>query len=153
MTKRKGNRRQGRELAFQVLYGLNYVPARDEGHLGRLFNNCPREEGEVDPDIQAFAWDLVHGVSGKAAELNELITRFSQNWRIERIGKIELTILRLALFEMLFKPDIPLKVAINEAVELAKSFGDENSRNFVNGILDAVAKAVEDGDFGVHKKF
>lgn len=99
---------------------------------------------------EGFAWDLAYGVWSKQEELDRIIASLSQHWRIERIAKIELTILRLALFEILHRPDIPVKVAINEAIELAKQFGDENSRGFVNGILDAAAKAVEHGEIGVH---
>ncbi|MDD4648423.1 MAG: transcription antitermination factor NusB, partial [Desulfoplanes sp.] len=75
-------------------------------------------------------------------ELDTTIARFSKHCKLNRIAKIELTILRLAVFEMLHVPDVPVRVTINEAIELAKKFGDDNSRTFVNGILDAVAKDV-----------
>jgi N utilization substance protein B len=74
-----------------------------------------------------------------------VIGQFSRHWKVDRIGKIELTVLRLAVFEMLYREDIPPKVAINEAIELAKQFGDERSRPFVNGLLDAAAKALDEG--------
>ncbi len=102
------------------------------------------------PTPKGFSWDLASGVWSKQEELDQIIAKLSQHWRIERIGRIELTILRLALFEILHRPDVPVKVAINEAIELAKQFGDENSRGFVNGILDAAAKALENGEIGVH---
>jgi len=84
-------------------------------------------------------------------EIDALIVRFSKNWKLSRIAKVELTILRLAVFEILYRPDIPLRVTLNEAIELAKRYGDENSRNFINGILDAIAKAVDNGEFEIHK--
>ncbi len=87
----------------------------------------------------------MEGVWSEQKELDTHLARFSQNWRIERMGKVEITLLRLALYEILFRADIPPKVAINEAVELSKQFGDEGSRGFVNGILDAAAKALESG--------
>ncbi|MDY7001028.1 MAG: transcription antitermination factor NusB [Thermodesulfobacteriota bacterium] len=93
-----------------------------------------------------FAWELVSGVWERVESLDKVIVRFSRHWKLKRIAKVELAILRLALFEMLFSKDTPPKVAINEAVELAKRFGDENSKNFVNGILDAAAKALEHGE-------
>lgn len=150
-------RRAARERAFQVLYGLYFESADSELELARAFSRSPDQDIPVD-SIQGkglrrpegFAWDLTFGVWKQQQELDEIIVRFSQNWRIERIAKTELAILRLALYEMLHRPDIPVKVAINEAVELAKQFGDENTRSFVNGILDAAAKAIENGEIGVH---
>ena len=78
-------------------------------------------------------------------QLDEVIGLFSQNWRIDRIGRVELTLLRIAVYEMLYRIDVPPKVAINEALELSKQFGDANARGFINGILDAAAKALEGG--------
>ena len=72
--------------------------------------------------------------------LDNIIARHSRHWKLERIARMELAILRLALFELLHMPDVPAKVVINEAVELAKDFGDDNSGTFVNGVLDAVAR-------------
>ncbi|MDO9632752.1 MAG: transcription antitermination factor NusB, partial [Humidesulfovibrio sp.] len=95
---------------------------------------------------------LVQGVCENQAEIDKVIGKHSDHWKIGRIGKVELAILRLSLFEILHRSDIPLKVAINEAIELAKGFGDENSRSFVNGILDAVARAVDEGRFDIEKK-
>lgn len=143
--------------AFQVLYGLHYEDVVTEEALSRAFAKSPDPELEVDDaktrsprKAEGFAWELTRGVWSLREQLDEVIVRFSQNWRIQRIAKTELSILRLALYEMLHRPDIPVKVAINEGVELAKQFGDENSRSFVNGILDAAAKAIEHGEIGLH---
>lgn len=151
---KKGGRRTGRRRAFEVLYGLGFVPAADLDELRRAFETAPRrsEAEEAAEPVQSreeFAWKLVSGVWGGLEDIDATIGRFSQHWKIGRIAKVELTILRLALYEMLHLDDVPLKVAINEAVELAKRFGDENSKNFVNGILDAVAKAIEHGELRV----
>ncbi len=154
-------RRSSREKAFQVLYGLHYAPVQDEKGLRKDFAACPDPLNDPGPwgeqappapseEPEGFAWELALGVWRNSGEIDEVVRRFSQNWRIERIARTELTILRLALYEMLHRPDIPVKVSINEAVELAKRFGDENSRGFVNGILDAAAKAIEDGEIGLH---
>ena len=96
-------------------------------------------------ELSGFTWELVHGVWQKQADLDKVITEFSQNWRLERMGRVELALLRLAMYELLFSDETPPKVIINEAIELSKQFGDDNSRGFVNGILDAAVKAVEAG--------
>ncbi len=111
--------------------------------LIRSFDNFWTEE-DFDMERQdSYAWTLVEGVFDNYVSIDEIITRHSQHWKLNRIAKVELTILRLSLFEMLFCPDIPLKVAMNEAIELAKDFGDDNSKTFVNGVLDAAAKGAE----------
>ena len=157
MTQAKtGGRRTGRRRAFEVLYGLSFVPVQSMDELRRAFDLTPRRSEEEEEAAQTsenreeFAWKLVSGVWLGKEDIDGTITRFSQHWKLARIAKVELTILRLALFEMLHMDDVPLKVAINEAVELAKRFGDDNSKNFVNGILDAAAKAIENGELRVH---
>ncbi len=150
--KSKGSRRQGRTLAFQVLFGLAFDPQTEQAALRRAFARNPAVEDCESPEAVSFASELVFGVVEHLADIDQVIGKHSDNWKIGRIAKIELAILRLSLFEILHRQDIPLKVAINEAIELAKSFGDENSRAFVNGILDAVARAVDQGRFGIEKK-
>lgn len=149
----KNPRRLSRRKAFQILYGLSFVPVDKAEKLREAYDHYPQPttNGQLPEAAETYAWELVSGVWGNQAALDEVVGRFSQHWKLGRIGRIELTILRLALFEMLHRPDIPLKVAINEAVELAKTFGDDSSGNFVNGILDAAAKAVEQGQFGISK--
>ena len=151
--KKPVSRRKARKQAFECLYGLIFETAADERSLRRVFKRCPHdvEEGEDDTG-QDFAWALVHGVWAKQREIDAVIVRFSTNWKLSRIAKVELTILRLAVYEILYCPDIPLRVALNEAIELAKRYGDDNSRNFINGILDAIAKAVDSGEFPIDKE-
>ncbi len=169
-------RRAERALAFQVLYGLSFSPVTDITSLRAAFwqspDNADRREEEKrreemsatehgvthkrakknaddstpPPLPEGFAWELVEGVWHNSEALDTVIERFSKNWRLDRLGRIELTVLRLALFEMLYRADIPAKVAINEALELAKQFGEHAARNFVNGVLDAVARALETGE-------
>lgn len=144
---KKAPRRAERSLAFQVLYGLAFTPATDISDVAKAFRNAP-EQNEIagkDLDLQGFAWELVEGVWSNQANLDALLGSLSQNWRVERMGKVEITLLRLALFEILYRGDVPPKVAINEAIEISKQFGDDASRGFVNGILDAAAKAFESG--------
>lgn len=147
MSKGKSaNRRGERAQAFQVLYGLSFADATSLEDVRRAFLQSPdhqeTEEGELP---SGFAWDLVQGVWSKRDELDKTISRFSRNWRVDRMGRVELTLLRLAMYELLYRQDVPAKVAINEALELTRQFGEDNATSFVNGILDAAAKALEKG--------
>ncbi len=157
-------RRAARSKAFQVLYSLQFSPTTTFGEVRSAFTDMPdpsdadmdnvseevTEEGPVMP--YGFAWDLVEGVWSHAAVLDRTIERFSQNWRVDRLGKIELTLLRMALYEMLFRPDVPPKVTINEALELSARFGDAKAKSFINGVLDAAAKALEAGTISVEAR-
>lgn len=138
------NTRSGqRRLAFQVLYGLDFSPKMDEAGLRQTL-----EVFKTDDCVNLdFAWSLITGVFRNVAELDRIIASYLKGWRLERIAKTELGILRLLVFEMLFVREIPMKGAINEGVELAKDFGNDNSSIFVNGILDAVAKDFNFGKF------
>jgi N utilization substance protein B len=143
-------RRKARRRAFQVLYGFGFEPPVSERGLVKAIKDAP-EDPELAGEGDEYVLTLVKGVWNGLDELDRVIQEHSQNWKIARIAKVELTILRLALYEILHVEDIPLRVALNEAVELAKQFGDENSPSFVNGILDAVAKAVDQGKHAVKK--
>ncbi|WP_421900191.1 transcription antitermination factor NusB [Maridesulfovibrio sp.] len=153
MSQTKGLRRKGRVLAFQVLYGLSFVPPHGGWTTERIYNQSPAVIRETEEDLILYARELLLGIWNAQEELDEVIGRYSKHWKIERIAKVELAILRLAVYELVHKPDIPLKVGINEGIELAKKFGDGNSRNFINGILDAVARDIDTGKFKVEKNF
>ena len=148
-------RRAARSRAFQVLYSLQFSPSTTLGDVRTAFlthadmdeNAETREE-----KLYGFAWELVEGVWSNVKNLDSVIERFSQNWRVDRLGKIELTLLRLAVFEMLYRADVPPKVAINEALELSTRFGDAKAKIFINGILDAAIKAQEAGTLTVAGK-
>ena len=147
MSKGKSASRRGeRAQAFQVLYGLSFADATSLEDVRRAFLQSPdhqeTEEGELP---SGFAWDLVQGVWSRRDELDKTISRFSRNWRVDRMGRVELTLLRLAMYELLYRQDVPAMVAINEALELTRQFGEDNATSFVNGILDAAAKALEKG--------
>ena len=85
-----------------------------------------RDEGEDVAESDGFAWELVEGVWRATAELDDIIARFARNWRLERVGRVELTLLRLAVYEMLDRPDVPAKVALNEALELERQYGEKS---------------------------
>ena len=147
MSKGKSASRRGeRAQAFQVLYGLSFADATTLDDVRRAYLQSPGHQDCDEADVPfGFAWDLVSGVWSRREELDATITRFSRNWRVDRMGRVELTLLRLAMYELLYRQDVPGKVAINEALELTRQFGEDNATSFVNGILDAAAKALEKG--------
>ena len=138
----KTSRRASRSLAFQALYGQEFVPCARLEDVQRAFLSVPHDGETGEAVLSGFAWELVKGVWEKREELDQVIVRFARNWRLERLGRVELTLLRLAVYEMLYRPDVPPKVVMNEALELNRQFGEEQYRAFVNGILDAAGKAL-----------
>ncbi len=133
-------RRTGRAYALQLLYARDGDPSTDVVEVaGRWASDL---ELEVDGPAQAFARELVAAAVARAAEVDELITSASKNWRIDRMSRVDRNILRLGACELLAFRDVPVKVVINEAVELAKRFGTAESSAFVNGVLDRIATAV-----------
>jgi N utilization substance protein B len=142
---KKAPRRIERSFAFKVLYGLCFSPAANENDLRDAFLRVPDRPETMD-NQGGYAWSLVRGVWEHQETLDKAIASFSQNWRVERLGKVEAALLRIAFWELMQNdPDVPPKVAINEAVELSKQYSDEKSRGFINGILDAAAKARDAG--------
>ena len=96
------------------------------------------KENEATDDVKAFAERLVAGVLEKKKELDTLIGKYATNWKISRMPIVDRNILRAGVYELLWMDDVPAKVTVNEAIELAKSFGDDDASKFVNGILDQV---------------
>jgi N utilization substance protein B len=141
--KSRSPRRRGRERAFQILYGCSFSPVSERSYVRKAFENFLADDSIGNAESNDFAWDLITGVLDNKETLDRVIASYSRNWRLERIARIELTILRLALYEMFYRLDVPVKVAINEAIELSKRFGDSKSGGFVNGILDAIAKRMD----------
>lgn len=133
-----GARRIAREQVLQALYSLdhNAVALTETVSLAR-------DDGQqLSGPAQAFADELLNGITGKLAIIDQRIQTLSKNWALNRIGRIELAILRLAAYELLFRADIPANVTINEAIELAKRYGTEDSSAFVNGILDELSSSI-----------
>jgi N utilization substance protein B len=108
-----------------------------------------RYRGEFELDLdersESFARELVSSTHGRRAEIDDVIQSASRNWRIERMSRVDRNILRLAVGELLASPEVPIKVVINEAVELAKRYGASEAPAFVNGILDRIAQVVRPG--------
>lgn len=134
-----GARRRARGYALQVLYSLdlNEEPSVDRA-LATFWESFEHEE--EDAASFEFAESLVRNAAAQRAEIDEVIQKASRNWRLERMSRVDRNILRLATYELLSSPDVPVRVAINEAVELAKRFGAQESPAFVNGILDRIAQ-------------
>ena len=143
-------RRRAREYALQVLYEIDQtgmdadaalralwdaqIEERDDSPEGRSAEGRSAEQSE-----REFADRLVRGAVARLPEVDQLIELASTNWRLSRMPLVDRNLLRLAAYELLACPDVPASVSINEAVELAKRFGEKDSRAFVNGILDRIA--------------
>jgi transcription antitermination factor NusB len=128
-------RTRARELAIQGLYQLDVQGPDLLGELGRFFD----EAGE-DDFVQKLALDWTRGAWEHLAECDELIGASAIKWEMKRLSTVDKGILRLAVYQLKFCPDIPPKVVINEAIELAKKYSTDKSSAFVNGVLDAVLK-------------
>jgi N utilization substance protein B len=133
----KGARHKAREVALQVLYEIDAVGHNPEEAIINILSRI-----EVTEDITVFARDLVTGVIKNREQLDQNIRDFAPAWPLDQISIVDRNILRLAIFEILHDNRIPVKVAINEAVELAKTFGSNNSSRFVNGVLGSVSSLV-----------
>jgi N utilization substance protein B len=127
-------RRKARAVALQALYELD----RSRHHPDNVVDRLVSEVG-LSPENSAFVRELVSKVTENKAKLDEYIKRFATAWPLEQVSVIDKNILRLAIFEILFDNKVSVKVAINEAVELAKKFGSDNSPRFVNGVLGSVS--------------
>jgi len=132
-----GMRREGRELALQALYAVDLNPNEKMEPL-RLV----RENARVPASARAFAEELVTGVQVNREEIDRMINVQSKNWVITRIARVDLNILIIATFELLYRSDIPKNVTINEAIEVAKKFGTDESPAFINGNLDEIASSL-----------
>lgn len=134
MNKRSVAREVAMKLVFSRLLGGEDTP---EDVL---------EESDIleklSPEDIRFAKEIAEGVEEHSPELDELVAQYAKDWSVERIGRVDLSVLRVAMYEILYRDDVPTGAAINEAVELAKRFGGDKSYSFVNGILGTFAKSV-----------
>ena len=128
-----GVRRQGRRIALQVLYEYDTARHDVEAVLRRH-----TEDRRLEPRVVAFADELVRGVLAHLDQIDAEIQRAAQEWPLSQMARIDKNILRLAIYEILFNNAVPAKAAINEAVELAKTFGSDASSRFVNGVLGTI---------------
>lgn len=151
-----GNRRKGRELALKILYSL---PDHQGEDIGQILNEFWRnfsfqdtvlgeadDEGTGEPSlvVRRFAENLVMGVMDKQESIDRLLQENSLNWSLNRMVRVDLALLRMAVFELAFCPDVASNVVINEAIEIGKRFGTAETPAFVNGILDRIARVLRE---------
>ena len=136
-----GTRRKARELAMQALFFMDMRRDFSEETFGRFCANFAPK-----PAVRPFFLRLVRGVLRSQTELDALIERFSENWSLGRMSGVDRNVMRIAVYEMVCCRDIPAKVSINEAVDIGKKFGTEESGAFINGIVDSIRAAVEAGE-------
>lgn len=137
------SRKLARELTFKVVFSTNFQSEVEdiENLIENLVNDSELSE-EVTSEDRKYIEEISFGVLKNKQELDEQIEKYLKGWTMDRIGKTDLAILRLAVYEILYRDDIPYKVSINEAVELAKLFCDESSPAFINGVLAGVVNSL-----------
>ena len=127
-----GKRRKAREVALQFLYLLDQHGAdRPDSHEAHFWRLHP-----VDQATRTYAETLVRGTKQHQAKIDALIGQYAEHWELDRMAVVDRNILRLALYELLWELDVPSKVTINEAIEIAKKYGTQESGRFINGVLD-----------------
>lgn len=131
-------RRASREIAMKLLYQLEIQKGDREEQIQRVL-----EENSFTEKDRSYVIEVVEGVQRNLADIDKAIELHSKGWKISRISKIDLSILRLSIYEICFRDDIPYNVSVNEAVELAKKYSNEDAGSFVNGILSKVSKVTE----------
>jgi transcription antitermination protein NusB len=132
-----GRRRKARTIALQALYELDSVPHQADDVVGRI-----TEELAASAEVASFAASLVSGVVENRQRMDEMIHQLAPAWPLDQIPAIDRNILRLAIYEVVIDNKVPMRAAINEAVELAKAYGGDNSPKFINGVLGSVSMLV-----------
>jgi N utilization substance protein B len=132
-----GKRRKARELVLQSLYSYEIKAGDAEENLQDFFSKA-----DLDPQAKIFAAKLYHKVIDNLKDIDSMIKSCVKHWDLSRISVVDKNILRMGICEFLFFEDIPKKVSLDEAIELAKKYGGEDSGSFVNGILDAIAQSI-----------
>jgi N utilization substance protein B len=132
-----GKRRKSRELAMQMLFQLDMGKHTPD----QVRNTFWKAREENDDDVRGFAEDLFRVAVARENDITDLIEKHSANWRLDRMASVDRNVLRMAIAEMLGFPGTPAPIVINEALEIARRYSAPESINFLNGVLDAVAKA------------
>ena len=133
-----GIRHSGREFALKALYRIDICGGASSDDLATLFSTF-----EANDEIRRFAGTLITGARNDQRQLDAIIAETLEHWSMGRLSRIDHNILRLAVWELLHLDDIPARVTIDEAIELAKAYGDRDSGRFVNGVLDRIAEKLE----------
>jgi transcription antitermination protein NusB len=142
MSKDFSKRKEGRVAAVRYLFSWSLNQPVSQAEDLTFFFQKVEEESHLAREHYAFGEELIHGVIAHKDEVDERIRGLARNWDFERIAKMDLAILRVAIFEMLFRKDIPPVVSINEAIEISKQFSSEDSKRFINGILDKLKEQI-----------
>ena len=132
-----GIRRKSREIALQALYHADLC-GLGSPDMTTLCSNF-----KIAKKAMPYATELVEGITAHVSQIDSTIKKYSQNWRVDRMSIIDRNLIRIAAFELLFSKDVPPTVVINEAIEIAKKFGNDESPSFINGILDALSDGKE----------
>jgi N utilization substance protein B len=133
------SRTKARQTALQALYQIDIVDGDVDEALASFMEGL-----KIGPEARSYSEAIVKGVISNTPMIDGLIEEYSENWTVARMLVVDRNILRIAAYELLYCPDVPYKVVIDEAVELAKKYGSEDSGAFINGILDRMAKAVRE---------
>ncbi len=134
------SRRKARDITFKYIYSTLYGESEVSDVLESIITADADEISNLESEEKSYFDKVTTGIKEKSQQIDDMILSKLKNWTIERIFKIDLAILRLAVFEIMFYEDMPPKVAVNEAVELAKKYGNDASSNFVNGVLREIIK-------------
>lgn len=129
-------RTKAREYALQILYAVDIKREDPKACIEQFWSGSD----ETSEEVRSFTGQIVMGVSGKKDQIDALISKYATNWQLERMAVIDRNVLRLATYELMFMKEIPPKVSINEAIDIAKKFGGDDSGKFVNGVLDKINK-------------
>ncbi len=139
MLQNKMNRSETRKVAFELIYSLE-IQKVEESELETQINVFLEGKGIQDEKVTEYIQDVIYGIEKNKNDILEQINKeLSEKWELSRLSKISIAILKLAVYEILYKK-LPYKVVINEAIELAKAYGDDNAPSFVNGILASIVK-------------
>jgi N utilization substance protein B len=131
-------RSRAREVALQLLFQFDMNATVEAGAIEQFLLDRLREvEGRT------FCRELYQGVVENRAAIDEMLTQVAENWRLARMASVDRNLLRLGSYELMFRPDVPVPVAINEAIELARRYGNQDSPTFINGVLDKVAQLAQ----------
>lgn len=153
----KGTRRTGRELALKIVYSLLDQDTEIDEILQDFWQNFRFQEdilgeplddfsGPIPAEVKRFTEDLVRGVVDHLEEIDQTVNDMSTNWALERMARVDLALLRMATCELMYRPDIPSSVVINEAIEIGKRYGTKDTPSFINGILDRIARTHRPGN-------
>jgi N utilization substance protein B len=136
------NRRQSREKAIQVLFSIDMTQAEPKQVLEHVLEDDEEQQEVTEKNVE-FLTELVEGTIAHQADIDQKISQYLRGWTIGRLANVDRAILRLAGYEMMYRDDIPMKVTLNEAIELAKVFGTDDSPKFINGVLSSLVRDLE----------